>query len=59
MRQAKLKELEGFINAFKKEPVVALDLQNYFLGIKTCACKMTPIIARLQNYYNQHKNEII
>lgn len=57
-RITKLKELQALLSSPSKNPQTAQNLQQYFLGVKGCACKLGNIINALQNYYNEHKEEL-
>lgn len=57
-RITKLKELQALLSSPSKNPQIAQNLQQYFLGVRGCSCKLGNIINALQNYYNEHKGEI-
>jgi hypothetical protein len=58
-RITKLQELQALLTSPSKDGRIAQNLQYYFLGVRGCTCKLGNIINALQNYYNEHKGELL
>ncbi|MEO6302630.1 MAG: hypothetical protein ABIP51_05620 [Bacteroidia bacterium] len=58
----KLQELKALLESGQENFTRAVALEQFFLGETIsggCSCKTKNVIARLQQYYNENKNEIL
>ncbi len=60
LRQEKLQQLKDFLESGNENMTLATTLEAYFLGQRTgCACKFNTVKSALNNYWEQHKTELL